>query len=80
MSGSSIGNKRQLRGATQYTRGHAVKEAKDAEDEEQIVAPNHDPKPNASPTRREDPLDQEGKHQKDVENDGLHGIEPHIMA
>lgn len=44
------------------------------------MGPNHDPKPQPRPTRTEDPLDQNRQDEEDVEGDGLHRIEPDVVA
>lgn len=73
---SSVGNKRQVRGAAQNTRDGAVNKAEEAEEEDRVVEPNRDPEPEPGPTGREDLVDEHGNDEEDVECDGLHGVEP----
>ncbi|KAI4302062.1 hypothetical protein L6164_035280 [Bauhinia variegata] len=80
LSSCCIGNERQVRSPAQNTGDDAVNEARNTEDEKQIVTPNHDPKSDPGVTRRENPVKQMGEDQEDVESYSLHGIEPDIVA
>lgn len=42
--------------------------------------PEHDLEPDPGPARTEDPLEQQGQHEEDVQSDGLHCIEPDVSA
>lgn len=41
---------------------------------------HHNPIPESSPTRIEDPLQKQRHHQEHIENYSLHRIEPHVSA
>ncbi|PON89110.1 hypothetical protein TorRG33x02_149730 [Trema orientale] len=42
--------------------------------------PNHDPEAQPGPTRAEYPLEEQGHDEEDVQGDGLHRVEPDVVA
>lgn len=80
MPPGSVGDEGQVRGPTQNGGSEAVEEAEGAEHEHHVVAPDHDPEPESGPARVEDPLEEEGEDEEDVEGDGLHGVEADVVA
>ena len=42
--------------------------------------PNHDPEAQPGPARTKNPLKQQGHHEEDIQSDGLHRIEPNVLA
>lgn len=73
---SSVGNERQVRRAAENTGSSTVEEAEHTEDENRVVGPNHDPKPQPGPTRSEDPVEEQRQDEEDIKRDGLHRVEP----
>lgn len=69
-----------MRGPTQNTRNQTVNVAENDQHEQRTVTPHHDLESQPAPTRAEDPLQQQGQHQQDVQRHRLHGVEPHVAA
>jgi len=76
LPGSSVGDKGQIRRASQDTGSDAVEEAENAEDENGVAGPNHE----RASTRGEDSRDEVRNNEENVEGDGLHGVEPDVAG
>lgn len=74
---SSVGDKRQVRRASQDARSNTVNEADEAEDENGVAGPDED---GAAAGGGEDAVEEEGENEEDVQGDGLHGVEPDVAG
>lgn len=80
MPTGGISNKRQVRSLSQQRRNKTINKTKTSKNKNRIMPPNHQLEPDAGPTRVENPGQERGHHQKNVQSERLHRIKPHVLA
>lgn len=70
------GHERQIRCSPQDAVHETVEEAGSGEDEDGVVAELEEAETDAPRRHADDPLDEHRQGEEDVEDDGLHGVEP----